>query len=742
MRVAARVWGGQSALRLARTHRRLMVAMALSALVAFAAGAGLPPAATATTALLLMAAFVWQPGPELSERIERAVLVITALLVVWALYQVFVVTDDIVAPVVALLLVLLVGEALRSLDARNDVRLYTLSFALLVAATAYLPGVVFAIAFIAFVQLTTLALMVGHIRREAERQGAVQASLDRTMVRTTVALSLVTLGMGVLVFLAFPRLPRNIFGRGITSPGVSMAGFGEEVSIGAHGSRIYANPEIVLRVEFPAEGEGAPTPSEMSGMYWRGRSYDEFDGIRWSRNARRMPRAWAPGQWHREWGVVVEPQPDQRIYAGALDARVLFGLHPVLDVVPRSDFRPVMDAVGDFAYHSGGSPVYTVRSGPEAPPAELLRAAVGERVTAPPIARTLSDRLDQVALQHYLQVPPLRPAVQALADSLTADRPTQYDRVVAVQRWLQTEFAYTLDLPDTRAQATLEHFLFERRAGHCEYFSTALAVLLRAAGIPARNVNGFLGGEWNEFGRYLAVTQNHAHSWVEVWFSAIGWVPFDATPAGGTAGLAADRGLLGPMRHFFSGMQHRWTKWVIDYDLDRQLELFAQVSDLFSGAERTQRPDRLGRGDTPWGRVLFLAGTGAVVLLLMLRLLGARGGHRLRPESRLYLSLRKAYARHGWEDEALLASTAPGRTRNAARPRTLAALEWLDALRRAEAPAASESERVTRRYLDARYGGVTLTQEEARSLGAQVSEIRARLRRRDAAGRSSRRPGS
>lgn len=718
---------GAAALRLARTHRRLTVAMAFSALVAFAAGSGLPLAASAVTGLLLMLGFFWQPGPELSERIERSVLVITALLVVWTLYQVFVVTDDVVAPVVALLLVLLVGEALRSLDAHNDVRLYTLSFALLVAATAYLPGVVFAVAFIAFVLLTTLALMVGHIRREAERQGGVQASLDRTMVRTTIALTLVTLGMGVLVFLAFPRLPRNIFGRGITTPGVSMAGFGEEVSIGAHGARIYPNPQVVLRVEFPlGDSSLVPTPGEIAGMYWRGRSYDEFDGVRWSRNTRRMPRAYAPDEWYRTWRDESEAQPDQRIYAGGLDARVLFGLHPVLDVLPRSDFRPVIDAVGDFTYFSSGSPIYTVRSGRERPSAELLRGVVAERVTAPARARTLADRLDQVAMHYYLQLPPVPPRVRALSDSLTAGLPTQYDRVVAVQRWLQTEFSYTLDLPATRAQATLEHFLFERRAGHCEYFSTALAVLLRAAGIPARNVNGFLGGDWNEFGRYLAVTQNDAHSWVEVWFPEVGWVPFDATPAGGTAGLARSAGLLAPLRYFFNGMQHRWSKWVIDYNLDRQLELFTRLGDLFSAGEQSARSERVGRGATPWGRILFALGS-AAALLLLLRVLGHRR-RRLRPESRLYLALRRAYERNGWDDEALQPSTHAGWSPLPAKPRTLAALEWLAALRRAGAPAREATERITRRYLDVRYGGARLEAGEARSLTGEVAAIRKRLR--------------
>src|SRR5690606_14829821 len=157
---------------------------------------------------------------------------------------------------------------------------------------------------------------------------------------------------------------------------------------------------------------------------------------------------------------------------------------------------------------------------------DSLRSAVG------PAPRMLAA---------YRRLPPLSPRLRTLADSLVRGRATDYDRAVAVRDWLRSEFRYTVQLPASAGEAALDHFLFERRAGHCEYFSTAMAVLLRAAGVPARNVNGFLGGEWNEFGGYLSVTQNQAHSWVEVWFPAYGWVLFDPTPAGSVAGATAAR---------------------------------------------------------------------------------------------------------------------------------------------------------------------------------------------------------
>jgi hypothetical protein len=117
-------------------------------------------------------------------------------------------------------------------------------------------------------------------------------------------------------------------------------------------------------------------------------------------------------------------------------------------------------------------------------------------------AQTSLDADSGVALPQlrpYLQLPPLAGRITQLADSLVRGRITTADKVRAVEEYLRP-FTYTIVLPASSREATLEHFLFERREGHCEYFSTAMAILLRAMGVPARNVNGFLGGEWNNFG--------------------------------------------------------------------------------------------------------------------------------------------------------------------------------------------------------------------------------------------------
>ncbi|MDX1494857.1 MAG: transglutaminaseTgpA domain-containing protein, partial [Longimicrobiales bacterium] len=598
-------------------HRRLAVAMGLTGLLAFAGGAGFEWFSALLATVALVVAFFWHPDAELSARMERLWLPLATLLVIRALYVVFI-DGDIVIPVVDLLLLLLAAESLRSLDAPNDLRLYALSFALILASTAYRPGILFLIAFVSYVILATVALMVGHLRRQSERHQVREVPLGRGLVTTTGGLSLVILVVALGVFLTFPRVSQGWAGRGDV-PAASIAGFSDQVSIGEHGSTILGNPQIVLRVEFPDS-----VPGNVGGLHWRGRSYDRFDGIRWTRS-NSLPPSSAPTSWYRdEWpGEIVR----QRIFGSALDTRVLFALHPALEIDSNNGIQPLFDNAGDFLYWGRGAPAYTAYSRADRPAPDDLRAAA--RGYYP------SD--------HFLQLPRrLDPRIAELADSITRGLDNRYDQAMAVQRYLQS-FTYTRQLPATARETTLQHFLFERQAGHCEYFSTAMVVMLRTLGIQARNVNGFLGGQWNEFGSYLVVTQNEAHSWVEVWFPGYGWVTFDPTPAGSGTGEVSSAWFW-PGRILFDGIQHRWNKWVLDYSVDDQVGIFAGLlgERTMEDITSTQGPVEESSGPGPLTAL-------AILLFLAVAVYWARGlgGPSHEPWTRMYLQLREAAGRAG-----------------------------------------------------------------------------------------------
>lgn len=621
-------------------HRRLTAAMCLSALLAFMAGAGLSPTGVAAVAVLCFAAFRLPPEAW-STWIERLSRLIVVGLCAWMLYVAFILGRDFLPAVMAMLLFLLAAESVRPIQAKNDTRLYLLAFALLMSATAYYPGVGFAASFVAFILFSTLAMTAGYLRRQAERFQVADVRLGRRMMITIGALSGVVLLVSAALFILFPRLPRQWNVQGRRGGGEVMAGFGDEVRLGQHGGRISDNPEIAFRVEFPDS-----QPSDE--MYWRGRAFDRFDGERWTRSPGLRGPNYGPNAYGRAWSG---PVRHVQVFGGPPEANVLFGPHPILSVQPRSAIRAYQHPGGDVVFSGSDAPVYTVIFADGRPSEELLRSSDAWE--------------DPRSIQPYLELPRLQPRVRRLADSLMEGKTARIDQVRAVEAYLTTELSYTLELPETRADATVEGFLFNRREGHCEYFSTAMAVLLRSRGIPARNVTGFLGGEWNAYGRYLAVTGNDAHSWVEVWFPRVGWVPFDPTPPARNTFMGEGAGGRWGITLWFGAVEHRWYKWVVDYNLEKQLGILDRVGDLFSRNDaRGSQGGRSTGGAPRFVAVLIAVGVAGGLLMGLRR----RRAATRTAETRAYLALRRAYerAKAGGAGgpmqfaERLLAEGAPG----------------------------------------------------------------------------------
>ena len=671
---------------LARAHRRLVIAMAALALTAFAAGAGVQPLTAGLAYLGLLVALVWSPSRETENRVARlwpplAIVLAVRVGVVGLLER-----GDVVAPVVDLLLLLLVAEALRSEEEINDARLYALTLALILASTAYRPGALFALAFIGYVILATVAVPLGVVRRKAESLGAAAPRPGKGFLGMSLAVSAITLFTAGVVFLAFPRVTRGWAGQGEVMAS-TIAGFSDRVSIGDLGARIYSNPQVVLRVEFPGG-----RPDNLMGLHWRGRSYDRFDGTVWSRT---RPDLIRPSRATPEWFQERWPAPwvRQDIYAAALDVRVIFGIGPIVQVEAESDIVPLRDMVGDWTYWGEALPVYRVLSKAGNPPAELLREAE---------TGYMASRV------HYLQLPRIPDRVAALADSLTRDEETRYDKVMAIQQYLRGEFGYTRELPATAREATLDHFLFQRREGHCEYFSTAMAVMLRSVGIHARNVSGFLGGRWNEFGGYLAVTQNEAHSWVEVWFPGYGWITFDPTPGGSGEGIGRS-GWEWPGRFWFDGLQHRWNKWVLDYSMDAQIGFLESMRRWMEG-DGPQGAEEGGSRSWVW---ILLAALSVAVFVALSRMAGPGSGPegRAAAPSRGYRRLLREARRAG------IVGTGP------VGPQGL-----LRSIAEARPAAAAAAERAVEAYARTRFGGALLTTDQLREFRRDLRTARRAIR--------------
>lgn len=665
-------------------HRRLTIAMALAALAALASGVQAPRPSILVAAAALLLGLVWRPSARASTVLDRVWLIVALLLAGRAFLSFVYQSAEGVLPWIDLLLVLLASEALKPLDAENDGRLYGLSFALLVASAAYRAGVVFAGAFMGFVALSSVALMLGYLRRQAERYGVEPPRIGRRVLVVTLAASLIALTTSAFVFLSFPRLAKGWFGRQASAQ--QIAGLGDQVSLDAHGSEIQSNPSVALRVEFLRDAPPADYPS----LHWRGRSFDHFDGVRWS-SSRGLHAAVRPRSYERSWPSA---EIHYDVYSTVLEQRILFALHPLLDARMRTSISPYLSPAGDMRYTGDDVPVYRATSLRYRPPAEALRQADGG---------------PNPGGWAYLQLPDLSERVHALADSLTSPHGNRYDRVAAVESWLRTQLEYTRELPRSELRSPVDAFLFERRRGHCEYFSTAMVMLLRSAGIPARNVTGFLGGDWNEFGKYLVVTQDRAHSWVEVWFPEYGWVEFDPTPSEVTDVIGPDGALAG-LRLFFDGVQHRWQKWVLDYDLGKQIELLRRASAMFE--RNRSRPG--AAADLPWRNIALFLLAAAMTAWLVKAI--RRRGAPVAGTSRVYLDLRKRYGRAGLPV-----------------PEDVTPLAFARALEQGSWPGAGPARQLISLYLESRFGvGVppdTATEKQMRRLLRQADLELRRARR-------------
>ena len=263
-----------------------------------------------------------------------------------------------------------------------------------------------------------------------------------------------------------------------------------------------------------------------SADFWRGQSFDQYDGRVWSSTyTRAFPQRGGPpielpgfgasrGQSTERFvqTYYVERSGPNMVFAAATPTQLYFG-DDTIYVMPDGAMRAgvLLDK----------GTIYTVVS--ERP---LYSAAELEAITAAPAA-DMSD--PQVA--RYTQLPSSLPRrVRDLAIGLTAGVPSTYGKVRAIEAWLAATTAYSLDIPSLPAGAdAVDHFLFDEKVGFCEQIGSSLVVLLRAVGVPARLTVGYAAGRRNPLTGLYDVRASDAHAWAEVYIPGAGWVPFDPT---------------------------------------------------------------------------------------------------------------------------------------------------------------------------------------------------------------------
>lgn len=382
----------------------------------------------------------------------------------------------------------------------------------------------------------TSAIVLLTFLSEAPDAVLTATALRKIILRSSF-ITLLAIPTAVVMFVILPRTKTPLLSF-LNRPQTGIVGFTDKVELGSV-SAIQEDASVLLRV--------AMKKVSPEHLYWRAVTMDYFDGKSWSdTGVSRVLKQPSPPQNLATINQIVFLEPYENNYLFALD-------------VPLRVEHPDVRFFDDFTYKTKDP---------------IFRRIRYEATSV------LTSYIDATSnLSRYLQLPKKNfdKERQFLAETTVAGTKSDEDVAKAISNRLQSsEFKYSLQsLP--QSEDPVRDFLFKSKQGNCEYFASAMAVLLRLQGIPARLVGGFKGADYNDAGGYYIVPQKYAHVWVEAYIKDKGWMRFDPTPAGA---MASEKSLdmLTKLRLYLDIINYYWITAVINYDFQRQFRLFSTVS--------------------------------------------------------------------------------------------------------------------------------------------------------------------
>jgi len=450
------------------------------------------------------------------------------------------------------ILLLMLFSGLKLLEARShrDAAITTfLGFFLVVTNFLYTQTMLTA-ALMAFAVFVLTATLVG--------LSAPQRA-SRANVRTAALVVAHAAPAALALFLLFPRVPGPLWGLPQDAY-AGMTGLSDTMSPGTLSS-LALSDSIAFRAEFQG-GDGSPPQLQ---RYWRGPVLWDFDGRTWSIGPAFLVEFVPPrgGRASYRYEVVLEPHNRHWLFALETAASVPAGA--------RASFDRQLVATSPVRARMRYEVTSVVMPEPEtAESAGVLRRALRLPAGSNPRASALAAEW--------------RAAARNDAEVVS--------RAIAFLR--QGGFEYTLE-PPLLGQHTIDEFLFGTKAGFCEHFSSAFVFLMRAAGVPARVVTGYQGGDLNTFDSIITVRQSDAHAWAEVFLPGSGWVRVDPTAAAVPGRIEAGMARVVPqqnalpfmmrpelewlrgVRDRWEAVAHKWNVWVLGYNPERQRDLMASI---------------------------------------------------------------------------------------------------------------------------------------------------------------------
>lgn len=471
-----------------------------------------------------------------------------------------------VQPVISVLAVMLSVRLSGEKTVRHSLQIYALSMFCLASSSMFDLSPVFLIYLGLLLFLVALALVLLTFQSQDNAMTVSMPELKRILF-SGLLMPVLAIPLLLLFFPIMPRTQLPLWNF-LNPPATRTTGYSDTVEPGSQSS-ITESRTLAFRAEMPRQAQ--------SQLYWRGTVFNRTDGNRWTR-IRQVPTELAvlTGQTVRQ---VIYPEPSEIRTLIALDRPTALALQRVT----RSP-----DGVFELSGSVGRRLSYSVDSQSD-----------GLIALRNPINRPF-----------YLQLPDrLPPRIKALASKIMSAGADDRARVGSLENYFRTGgYRYTTKDLATGDRA-LESFLFEKKQGHCEFFASSFALLLRAAGVPSRLVGGFLGGEYNELGSYYLVTDDKAHVWVEAFIGGSGWVRIDpssfATNAGDVWTAPASRSIKLRISLLLDSLNYLWNRSVITYDFEQQVKIVRHVGSSLQGID----PSKILRSFIPYfAGGLLLAG--------------------------------------------------------------------------------------------------------------------------------------
>jgi protein-glutamine gamma-glutamyltransferase len=523
-------------------------------------GLGVGTVALVSSALLFRGYLLFQGRTWLIP--ERWTAFLTLGYVAFYLADYFLISGGFLNATVHLVLFVMVVRLFSAQRERDFYFLSVIAFLMVLASALLTVDSAFLLAFAAFMLMAVVCFILMEMRHISAKAGvhARESGVGPTYKNMATSLAVaspvlvlcILLGAAAIFFL----LPRASAGYlGASAPGGEIStGFGDTVELGRIGE-IQQSGSVVMHVQIDGDEQGS------FDLKWRGVALGKFDGRIWSNNRAQHPL------FRKMDGRFVFPPPAgiQKATPRLISYRVLMEAVGMNVFFLAGATETLEGFYGHLAMDDGGA-VFDLD--PEHPVNRYRASSDIEQVAASDL-RTAGDTYPPEVVSSYLQLPALDSRIPQLAAQITASAGNDYDKARAVEAYLRTHFGYTLQLSRTVPHDPLANFLFERKQGHCEYFASSMAVILRTLGIPSRVVNGFRTGEFNDLTSQYVVRASNAHSWVEAYFPNHGWVAFDPTPG---ASFPARTG-WSRVSLYLDAMASFWREWIVNYDVGHQQSL-------------------------------------------------------------------------------------------------------------------------------------------------------------------------